>query len=204
MTTDEPGPGQKYAMQARKWIADLQLARPGIGIEIRWCPAHQRVAGSEKADEWARLAAEEPDAHGVEWLGYADRYGRWPIPLPRSLANIKREISEKKWAEARRWAEGRITARKYRVLGERQPNKVVDRCPKRLAGRFHQLKTGHRPVGQYLKWTKRRGTAKCGWCTCKVKTREHLFKNCPRWKLLIFAKVPESERGDVEQVGSVG
>jgi hypothetical protein len=96
------------------------------------CPAHKGIIGNEKADEWAKLAAEEPDAHGVEWLGYADRYGRRSMPLPRSLANIKREISEKKW----------ITAKKYRMPGEQRSNGVVDRCSKRLAGRFHQLKNG--------------------------------------------------------------
>jgi hypothetical protein len=64
-------------------------------------PGPERVIGNEKADEWAKLAAEEPEAHGVEWLGYADKYGRRPMPLPRSLANIKREISENKWTEAR-------------------------------------------------------------------------------------------------------
>ena len=30
------------------------------------CPAHKGVAGNEKADEWARIAAEEPDTRGVE------------------------------------------------------------------------------------------------------------------------------------------
>jgi hypothetical protein len=100
MSSEEPGPGQKYSIQARKWIKAIRKARPDIIIEIRWCPAHQGVAGNEKADEWAKIAIEEPDSHGVEWLGFADRYGRRPMPLPRSLANIKREISEKKWAEA--------------------------------------------------------------------------------------------------------
>jgi hypothetical protein len=73
------------------------------------------VIGNEKADEWAKLAAEEPDAHGVEWLGYADKYEGRPMPLPRALANIKRETSEKKWTEARCWVEGRITAKKYKM-----------------------------------------------------------------------------------------
>ena len=29
---------------------------------------HKEVPGNENADEWAKLAAEEPDAGGVEWL----------------------------------------------------------------------------------------------------------------------------------------
>jgi ribonuclease HI len=72
---------------ARQHIATLRRARPDITIEIRWCPAHKGVSGNEKADEWAKLAAASPNARGVE-------------RLPRSLAHLRREISEKKWAEA--------------------------------------------------------------------------------------------------------
>jgi len=43
---------------------------------------------------------------GVEWLGYSDRVGVRAMPLPRSLTRPKREISEKKWAEARQWVLG--------------------------------------------------------------------------------------------------
>lgn len=64
MASEEPGLVQKYAIQARKWIAMLRTARPDVAIEILWCPAYQGVVGNEKADEWAKLAAEEPDAHG--------------------------------------------------------------------------------------------------------------------------------------------
>jgi len=60
MASDEPGPGQQYALQAWKHIASLRRARPGIVIEIRRCPAHKRIAGNEKADKWAKTAAEEP------------------------------------------------------------------------------------------------------------------------------------------------
>jgi len=107
MATDEPEPGQKYALEARRHIAALLRAAPGIIIEIRWCPAHEGVEGNEKADEWAQLAVEEPDARGVEgldWFTYSDRPEERSMPLPRSLANIKREIAEKKWAEAQEWA----------------------------------------------------------------------------------------------------
>jgi len=38
-------------------------------------PNHKGIASNEKADEWAKLVAETPDKHGVEWLLYQDRYG---------------------------------------------------------------------------------------------------------------------------------
>jgi len=85
-----------YAVHARGHIATLRRAHPGITIEIRWCPAHKGIPGNEKADEWAKLAAEEPDTRGVEWR----KRGAKPIPLQRSPANPKRVVSEKKWAEA--------------------------------------------------------------------------------------------------------
>jgi hypothetical protein len=100
---------------------------------------------------------------------------------PDLLPTIKREISEKKWPEARRWAEGRITGRKYKL--PQRVEKIVAGSPKRLAARFYQLRTGHCLTGEYLKWTKNRASAECGWCPGKVQTREHLLKNCLRWKL---------------------
>ena len=102
MASDDPGPGQKYALQARRHIATLRRSNPGITVENRWCPAHKGIEGNEKADEWAKIAAEEPDTRGVEWLSYSDRIDARPMPLPRSLGNLKREITDKKWAEARR------------------------------------------------------------------------------------------------------
>ena len=61
MASEEPGPSQRCALQARKHIATLRRARPGIVIEVRWCPAHKGVTGDEKADNWAKIAAEESD-----------------------------------------------------------------------------------------------------------------------------------------------
>ena len=113
MSTDEPGPGQKYALEARQHIAALRATVPGISIEVRWCPAHEGVEGNEQADRWAKLAADEPDTPGVEWPDEA---------RPRSLANIKREISEKKWAEARQWAGSRTSKKKYSMPMSQKPD----------------------------------------------------------------------------------
>jgi hypothetical protein len=169
MVSEDPGPGQKYAVLARRHISTLRKARPDITIEIRWCPAHKGVAGNEKADEWAKLAAGTPNARGVE-------------PLPRSLAHLKREITEKKWAEARQWAGGRITRHKYKMPSRQRPDRTVAGSSKRLASRFYQLKTGHCLTGQHLCWTKSRATAECWWCRYKTMTREHVFKHCREWK----------------------
>ena len=171
MASDEPGPGQKYAIQARRHIAELRKKRPGIAIEIRWCPAHKGVEGNEKADEWAKLAAEEPDTRGVEWLHYLDRTEARPMPLPRSLANIRREIYGKKWAEARKWAGGRSSKQKYSLPDTHKPDATVPGSTKRLASRFYQLKAGHCRTGQYLHWTKSRPDPQCWWCQCPSQTR---------------------------------
>jgi len=106
MTHDEPGPGQTYALQARKAIAALREREAAIGVEICWCPAHKGIPGNEIADGWAKQAASEPDDHGVEWLKHADKYGRRSMP-PTSLAHLKCRASEKKWPEARSWCERR-------------------------------------------------------------------------------------------------
>jgi len=162
MASDEPGPGQQCAIQARKHIATLRRARPSITIEIQLCPAHKDIADNEKADEWAKISAEEPDTHRVEWLsyGYGDRSEVRALPLPRSLANLKQEISEKKWVKARQWAGGRTSKMKYRMPKGQKPDGVVAGSTKRLASRFYQLKTGHCLTGQYLNWTKNRPTSR--------------------------------------------
>jgi len=137
VASEETGPGQKHALQARKHIAVLRKIRPGITIEIRWCPAHKGVAGNEKADEWAKIAAEEPDARGVEWLGYLDRTEACAMPLPNSLAHLKREISEEKWAETQQWAGGRTSRKKYRMPKSQRSVGVMAGSYKRLASRFY-------------------------------------------------------------------
>jgi len=121
------------------------------------------------------------------------------MPLPRSLAHLEQEISEKKWAEARRWAGGRISKKKYRVPKSQRPDGMMAGSTKKLASRIYQMKTGHCLTGQYLQWTDSQPTAQCWWRWCKTQTRDHLFKVCPEWKAqqkILWAEVrKESGRG---------
>jgi hypothetical protein len=105
------------------------------------------------------------------------------VLLPRFLAHLKPEISEKKWDGARRWVGSRASARKYKMSREQRPHKTVAGSSKRLATWFYQMKTGHCPTGPYLQWTRNLPTAQCWWCPYRTQTREHIFKNCPEWKL---------------------
>jgi len=68
------------------------------------------------------------------------------MPFPRSLANLKWEISEKKWAEAHQQAGGRTSKVKYRMPKSQKPDGAVAGSTKRLASRFYRIKTGHRPA----------------------------------------------------------
>jgi len=128
MTSNEPGPGQKYALEARKHIAALRTKEPNVQIEIRWCPSHQGIEGNEVADQWAKLAAGEPDAQGVEWLSTTNPDGSVStrkFPLPRSLANVKRGFSEQKRENAKNWAKkqlARTRNRKYRPGEKTKPD----------------------------------------------------------------------------------
>jgi hypothetical protein len=112
------GTSQRYG--ERDWASPSRLG----GVQPK------RVSRKRESREWAKLAAGSPNVRGVELL-------------PRSLARLKREISEKKRSEARQWARSRITKAKYRMPARQKPDGVVAGSSKRLASRFYQLKTGH-------------------------------------------------------------
>ena len=84
--------------------------------------------------------------------------------------------------EARQWAGGRTSKKKYRLPKSQRFDGTVAGSTKRLAERFYQLKTGHCRTGQYLNWTKNQPTPKCWWCRYRTQTGDHLFKECSEWK----------------------
>ena len=167
MTSDDPGPGQKYAIMARKHIAALRAKEPGVKIEIRWNGTRWLTSGQNSP-----LTSQMP----TEWSG--------SISGTRA-AKSERESSPSRdlwWAEAKGWAKRRLDKtknRKYHPSEKQKPDPTV--ANKRLPSRFYELKTGHCLTGQNLAWTTRCPDASCWRCQYKIQTREHLFKNCPQW-----------------------
>ena len=131
------------------------------------CLAHKGIAGNEKADQWAKTAAEKPRTRGVEHL----------VPLPRSLANLKREISEKKWAEARQWAgwrpdlQGKVSATEKPEAGRYGSRQHQEARLAVLPAQDGALpdRTVPQLDEEPTRW----------WCRYQTQTRDHLFKECP-------------------------
>ena len=71
-----------------------------------------------------------------------------------------------KWVEGKAGAEAKVARKKYwysqHWRPRQKPDFIAAKADKQLAARFYQLKTGYRPAGQYLAWTKNRPTASDG------------------------------------------
>jgi hypothetical protein len=130
MVSEDPGPGQKYAILARQHIATLRRTRSDITIEIRWCVTHKGVTGNEKADKWAKLW--QKSRTRMEWRRFQGH---------SCTSSVKSR--EKKWMEAHQWAESRINKEKYKMPAKQKPDGTVAGSARRHASRFYQLKTGH-------------------------------------------------------------
>jgi len=98
------------------------------------------------------------------------------MPLPRSRAHFRREISVKMWAG------GSASTKKYKMPSRQKPDGTAAGSSEWLASRFYQLQTGRRLTGECLNWTKSRPCAQCSSFSCRTQTRGHLFKVCPEWK----------------------
>jgi len=94
------------------------------------------------------------------------------------MAHLKREISEKKWSQVRRWGRGPDCSEEVqdarRAASEESGGWVFE-----AAGR-PTSSAGNRALShrRYLHWTKNRPTDKCWWWQYRTQTRKHLFKCC--------------------------
>jgi hypothetical protein len=170
----EPGPGQPLA----RWInqSARTLRETGIETEIYRVPGHTGIPENEEADRQANLAREGRRAGTVREQVYT------------SAANRTRRISEAKTATKAEWEADKCSKHHgYRLKGKAGSKRPIPmNSVKPLAARFNRLKSGHAPVGTYLKWFGHRDDDKCQWRggggRTAAQTREHLFRHCSRRK----------------------
>jgi len=102
--------------------------------------------------------------------------------------NRTRQISDAKTAAKAQWEADKCSKHHgYRLKGEAGSKIPIPmNSVKALAARLYRLKSGHEPVGTYLKQFVYRDDDKCLWCRSggrmAAQTREHLFRHCSRWK----------------------
>ena len=151
-------PGQRSAVAAievgtRLWARNNE-------VTVRWIPAHQGALGNGKADEYAKAAnGDEPDN------AVPGAYRR-----ESSLSHMTRVATEARaWATAQWIAERTGDPRqKCRTpSGRGLRHRPFRRMPKSVAGRYHQLLSGHMhaAIGPYLRDKIHKAVDdKCWWC----------------------------------------
>jgi hypothetical protein len=104
-----------------------------------------------------------------------------------SATNRTRRISEAKTVAKAEWEANKCSKHHgYRLKGKagsKRPIRMNSEKP--LADRFYRLKSGHVPVGTYLKRFGHRDNDKCCWChwaSMAAHTQEHLFQHWSRWQ----------------------
>ena len=165
------GPGQGLAIRAYR--AAQALEAHGRPVTIQWVPGHQGIEGNERADQAAKQAASKPSRQGQGEL---------------SIAHVNRARTEAIRARRQQWLTktlGRrtlVAQRAYRAQSGWKLDPIVAAAPKKVAGRYYQLKTGHAAVGAYLRKVQARESEACQGCQAPSETVHHLLFECREWR----------------------
>jgi hypothetical protein len=170
----EPGQGQPLA----RWIklSARTFCEAVIETEIQWVPRHTGIPGNEETDRQGNQARE------------GGRSGTVREPVYTSTGNRIGQITQAKTAAKAQLEANRCSQHYgYRLKGKAGSKRPIPmNSAKSLAARFYRLKSGHAPVGTYLKRFRHQDDNKCWWCggggRTVAQTWGHLFRHCSRWR----------------------
>ena len=159
---------------ARAAIATVDsLTTRGNTFALSWTPAHMGVHGNEQADETAKLAAE----------GRGERAEQTCL-REASLSYLTRKTTENRSEATSEWTRTKVgRRRRYRPPPGGKLRKGLAKVRKELAGRFHQLLSGHAAIAEHLVRAGQAPSDRCWWCESgERQTRFHIFVRCRRWE----------------------
>jgi hypothetical protein len=168
LRTPSDKPAQVWQLRCIR--AANQVIQKGAAISLHWVPGHKDVAGNEKADSLAKLAAKEPPSSDI-------------TSLAMTGLRIK-QIATKEWQQALAKYTPKAIHRNPNTYAAkyswktRKKLSVPTGTRREIASAFYQLKIGHGYNKAYLF---RIGRADSPLCSCGAKqTPDHLLLSC-KW-----------------------
>jgi len=152
----------------------VSIARRGNKLRLQWVASHAEFEGNEVAERMAKEATAGELYGDSESRRFQSR---------TSMSYLKRRATEAKTRGTKEWIAER-TKRRRSYIPPKKTGFRKERERKAIASRHHQPPTGHALIAPFLKEElKKTDSDQCWWCeTGKRQTRDHLFKECGRWK----------------------
>jgi hypothetical protein len=120
-TSEEPGPGQGYATQARKHIAALRRARPASALRSGGAQLTRASRGTRRPTS-GPSSRQRSRTHS-EWNGYKPERDQCRSPDPSHTSSWRSQKRNGRSPAA--GLEGRVAAEKYKLPREQRPDKSV-------------------------------------------------------------------------------
>ena len=168
----KPQSGQHYSHTFHVKIRAFLDTNPDATVTINWCPAHQNIAGNEKADERAREATNlaRTSPVGVTWSNAMRRARNAPLKL--WLREWDKRPMEGRYAISNRIRPSLKTTLRFRKLDDERE----------IFGRMVQCRSGHAYTGEFRQQFAPGEPTACPCNNDTLETREHIIIHCQRYE----------------------
>jgi hypothetical protein len=183
-------PAHHLAREALRLANQIQKRRSKrrYKLSLRWTAGHEGIAGNEKADAEAKIAASGQSSQPKHLPPYLRK------PLSNNPAALRRDHNDqltKDWKEEwRRSPRGKKIAR----IDDTTPSPIFlktisnEKLSRKAASQIAQLRLRHFPLNDYLRKINRADSVNCPACREDNEDVAHFLLTCPsyafeRWKL---------------------